>query len=113
MPNRRKDIMDIRALLRHLRAGEKDRSIARALGMARPTVKRYRAWAQHHGLLEGALPSLEALQLLRRIARKCAPVNAGPTPRPRPVDPGRIFADPLKGSNSLRLCQESCGNAHW
>ena len=65
MPNRRKDTMDIRALLRHLRAGEKDRSISRALGMARPTVKRYREWAQQHGLLEGDLPSLEALELLR------------------------------------------------
>ena len=65
MPNRRKDTMDIRALLRHLRAGEKDRPIARALGMARPTVKRYRRWAEQHGLLEGELPSLEALQLLR------------------------------------------------
>jgi len=65
MPNRRKDTMDLRALLQHLRAGEKDRPIARALRMARPTVKRYRTWAEQHGLLEGDLPSLEALQLLR------------------------------------------------
>ena len=57
--------MDIRALLHQLRAGEKDRSIARALSMARPTVKRYREWAQQQGLLEGDLPCLEALQRLR------------------------------------------------
>jgi transposase len=77
MSNRRKDTMDIRALLHQLRAGEKDRSIARALSMARPTVKRYREWAQQQGLLEGDLPCLEALQRLREesLPDPCPPQN--------------------------------------
>lgn len=53
--------MDLHALLRRLRAGEKDRAIARALHLDRKTVKKYRAWSQTQGLLEGPLPDLAAL----------------------------------------------------
>jgi len=54
--------MDIREVLRHLREGESDRAVARALQLSRKTVKRYRTWAVDSGLLEGPLPSLGELQ---------------------------------------------------
>lgn len=67
--------MDIHAVLRHVRAGETDRQIARALGMSRPTVRRYREWAAQQGLLEGELPDLEALQVRQATT---LPVNRPP-----------------------------------
>ncbi len=56
--------MDIRELLRHLREGQSDRGVARALKVNRKTVKRYRSWAAERGLLEGPLPSLSDLHSL-------------------------------------------------
>jgi len=56
--------MDVRELIRHIRATESDRAVARATGAHRRTVQRYRAWAQTHRLLEGPLPPLEAVQAL-------------------------------------------------
>jgi hypothetical protein len=57
--------MDLHALLRRLRAGEKDRSVARALDIDRKTVRKYRRWAAAQHLL-GAdpLPDLAALHAL-------------------------------------------------
>lgn len=59
--------MDVRELLRHLRTTASDRAVARAMGVHRQTVQRYRQWAQGQGLLEGALPPLEELQ--QRVAQ--------------------------------------------
>jgi transposase len=56
--------MDIRELLRHMRQGQSNRAIAKALGIDRKTVSRYRAWAVEQGLLEESLPSLSALHNL-------------------------------------------------
>lgn len=56
--------MDIRELLRQYRAGQSDRAIHRDLNVNRQTIAKYRAWAKEHNLLEGDLPSLEALQHL-------------------------------------------------
>lgn len=59
--------MDIRNLVRHLRATTSHLSaIQRATGLNRRTLARYRTWAQTHGLLEAdrALPTLEELQRL-------------------------------------------------
>jgi transposase len=53
--------MDIREILRQIRAGQSDRAIHRALGIHRETVKKYRQWAQEQGLLEGELPPVEDL----------------------------------------------------
>lgn len=66
MPGRRKDIMDIRELLRHIRATQSDRQVQAATDIDRRTVKKYRAWAKEQGLLEGPLPSVEELQ--QRVA---------------------------------------------
>lgn len=56
--------MDMRELLRHLRATTSDRAIQRDTGIDRRTVQRYRAWATEHQLLTGPLPPLDALQRL-------------------------------------------------
>jgi transposase len=56
--------MDVRAVLVLFRAGHSERQVARELGVARETVRRYRKWAAGQGLLEGELPPLEELQPL-------------------------------------------------
>jgi transposase len=62
MPQRKKDAMEIREVLRRVRAGESDRTIAQTLEIDRKTVRRYREWAAEQGLLEGDLPPLADLQ---------------------------------------------------
>jgi transposase len=64
MAGRRIALMDIRELLRYLRAQDSDRAVQRDTGLDRRTVQRYRAWAAAHGLLSGPLPTLEDLQRL-------------------------------------------------
>jgi hypothetical protein len=56
--------MDIRALLRHLRADDSDRAVQRATGVDRRTIQRYRTWAGEQGLLRGPLLAVEELQRL-------------------------------------------------
>ncbi len=57
--------MEIHRLVQHLRAGDSDRHIQRALGVHRNTVKKYRLWAQAQGLLEG--PMLSPAQIHTRL----------------------------------------------
>jgi len=64
MAYRRIATMDIRELIRLLRAGERDRRIAQLLGHNRRTIMRYRQWVVEQGLLEGDLPGPAALQRL-------------------------------------------------
>jgi transposase len=64
MPGKRKETMDIREMLRHLQRGQSNRAVAKALGIDRKTVARYRTWATEQGLLEESLPSLSDLQRL-------------------------------------------------
>jgi transposase len=64
MPGKRKETMDIREMLRHLRRGQSNRAVAEALGIDRKTVARYRCWASEQGLLEDCLPPLSELQEL-------------------------------------------------
>ena len=74
MPGRRTDTMDIREIIRRLRAGESERQIAAAMGVNRKTAGRYHRWAQEHGLLSGVLPPLEELQtLIEKTWRASAP----------------------------------------
>ncbi len=54
--------MDVREILRQIRAGESDRAIGRNLSINRATVKKYREWAQDEGLLAGELPPIEEVQ---------------------------------------------------
>lgn len=77
--------MEIREILRQVRAGESDRAIHRNLGVHRETVKKYRAWATEQGLLAGELPPVEELQ-----ARLAATLPELPVPRtPSSVEPYR------------------------
>ncbi len=64
MSDRRTNLVDIRAILMQLRAGVSQREIERELKLNRRTVKKYREWAERHGLLKGELPPLEELQAL-------------------------------------------------
>jgi hypothetical protein len=65
--------LDVRELIRRLRAGESNRAVARALSIARQTVGRYRAMARAMGWLEGDLPTLDALD--RELVSMMAPSN--------------------------------------
>jgi transposase len=65
--------MDIREILRRLQAGQSNRAIARATGINRKTVGRYRAWAAKHGLLSGPLPPLGELHQLVEDTLKSSP----------------------------------------
>ncbi len=56
--------MDIRELVRQLRANDSDRAVQRDTGIDRRTVQRYRIWAAEQGLLTGPLPALEEVQAL-------------------------------------------------
>ncbi|RRR77950.1 MAG: IS21 family transposase [Candidatus Viridilinea halotolerans] len=76
MAGRRIEIMDIRELVRHLRATASDRAVQRDTGVDRRTVQRYRAWALEHQLLSGPLPALDELQ--RLVA---ATLTASPPPQ--------------------------------
>jgi transposase len=76
MAGKRFDLMQIRELLRHLRASASNRQVHRDTGVHRDTVKKYRAWAAQHDLLDPAkpLPSLEELhQLVEATLVKPAP----------------------------------------
>jgi len=64
MSDRRKSVVNIRAILMELRAGVSQRQIEREMQINRRTVKKYREWAEEHGLLTGELPPLEELQEL-------------------------------------------------
>lgn len=64
MAGKRKKIVDIYALLQHLRAGASNRGIKRDLGIDRRTAQKYRDWAEEYGLLNGTLPPIEELYQL-------------------------------------------------
>ncbi len=68
METRRLLTMDVHALLRRVRANEKDRAIARAMNLSRNTVKKYRAWFAAENLLVGPLPDLAELDRRLRAA---------------------------------------------
>lgn len=59
---KRKDIVDIFALLQHIRAGQSNRKIGQLLSMDRRTVQKYRKWAREEGLDEQeSLPPIDEL----------------------------------------------------
>jgi transposase len=74
MSQRRIVTMEVMEVLRLLRMGESDRSVAACLGHTRRTVAKYRAWAQEQGLLAGELPSAAAVhQVLATTLPELAP----------------------------------------
>ncbi len=84
--------MDVREILRQIRAGESDHAIRRNLGVHRATVKKYREWAAAQGLLAGDLPPVEELQ-----ARLEATMPVPPPPRQTSsVEPYRAQVEKLR-----------------
>lgn len=57
-------VLDIREMVRRMRAGSGDRETARAMGVGRNTAAKYRAWAKQHGWLElsSELPDAATIQ---------------------------------------------------
>ncbi len=84
--------MEVREILRQIRAGESDHAIRRNLGIHRATVKKYREWATEQGLLEGELLPVEDLQ-----ARLTATMPVTPPPRQvSSVEPYRVQVEKLR-----------------
>lgn len=76
-------ILDVRELVRRVRAGQTDRAIARELGVARKTVTKYRKLARTAKLLEGPLPPAGELKarldgILPPSRPPCTPYKAAP-----------------------------------
>jgi transposase len=83
MAGKRKKIVDIYALLQHLRAGDSNRRIKRELGIDRRTVQKYRGWAEEYGLLRGTMPPIEELyQLLEETMPTQQPPQSQSTVEP-------------------------------
>jgi len=64
MARRRLDTMDVYEILRLVKLGKSNRTIASTLDIDRKTVGKYRSWAEKQGLLTGELPSREELYRL-------------------------------------------------
>jgi len=88
--------MDIRELLLELRTTPSDRAVARATGVHRETVKRYREWATAQGLLTGPLPPLEELQTL--LAQTLPTLQ--PPQNTSQVEPYRALVAQLRQENA-------------
>ncbi len=72
-------MFDIRELLRQLRAQESGRAIHRALGLGRPTIAKYRRWAEQAGWLDPAQPLPSLAEINTRLQATLA------TPPPQTV----------------------------
>jgi len=84
--------MDIREIIRRVRAGQSNTAIHRDLGIHRRTVARYRDWAKEQGLLEGELPALGELhQLLDKTLEQEPPPQNVST-----VEPYREMVEELR-----------------
>jgi transposase len=84
--------MEIREILRQIRAGESDRAIRRNLGIHRATIRKYREWAAAQGILEGELPAVEDLQA--RLAATLPEVT--PPQQKSSVEPYRAQVEQLR-----------------
>ena len=87
--------MDIREIIRRVRAGQSNADIHRELGVNRRTVSKYRTWAEEQGLLEGELPELGELQRLLEtsLPEKQPPQNVSQ------VEPYRELVEKLRREN--------------
>jgi transposase len=92
MPGKRKDTMDIREILRRLRKGQSQRTIAKALGIDRKTVGRYHQWAQAQGLLARPLPLSSELHHLLEETLSSPP----PPQNTSSVEPYRPLVEQLR-----------------
>jgi transposase len=86
MAGRRKDVLDIREIVRRFGLGERDRRIARDMGTSRNTIAKYREWAAREGFLEAELPAPGVIEERLKAARP--PREPGPASS---VEPFRAF----------------------
>jgi transposase len=70
--------MDVMELVRLLRMGESDRSIAGCLGHTRRSIARYRAWAQEQGLLQKEQKEALAAAEVHRLLAQTLPLTPPP-----------------------------------
>jgi len=75
---RRRDVLDVREILRRLQLGQGDRAIARDLSLSRKTVTKYRQWAVAASLLTGPLPEPATLQALLAASLPLTPPPRSP-----------------------------------
>jgi len=115
MANRRKDTMDIRELLLHMRAGSSDRQIERDTGIDRRTVKRYRDWATAQGLLQGLLPPLEEVQaqLSQTMPAPLPPQNVSSVESFRDVIVQLVKEDVETAAIKCRLEERGYTGSYW
>lgn len=93
MAGRRLMTLDVRELIRRLQAGQKHRQIARDLGVARKTVRKYRDLAERQGLLAAPLPAAADLD---RVLTEMVPES--PLPRQQyKAAPWRTVIEELRG----------------
>ena len=64
--SRRTNVLDLREMIRHFKAGDSIRTTAKALGLNRETTGNYRTWLAAQGWLEGELP--DAAEIDNRLA---------------------------------------------
>ena len=89
---RRKDVMDVREVLRQLRMGEGNRAIARRMRSCRKTIAKYRMWAEERGLLEGDLPEAGVLD---KVLKETDSFN----PTISKVEPYREIVEEMRKNN--------------
>jgi len=100
MSQRRIATMEVMEVLRRLRMGESDRSVAACLGHTRRTVAKYRAWAEEQGVLTGALPTAGELH---RLAAQTLPA---------PLVAHRILGDAVEPGEEAVLAGDTALAKH-
>src|SRR5262245_55786731 len=94
MAGRRTSLMDIRTVVRYLRATPNLSAIGRATGLNRRTIRRYHRWARAQGLLDPTRP-LPELEALRDLASTTLSLAAPPPQTISSVEPYREVVSPL------------------
>lgn len=78
MAGRRCDVLDVREMLRRLRAGDSVRRVTRDLGAGRNTVKDYKRRFEERGWLDPAAPLPSAEQIDEVLGRRATTLPATP-----------------------------------
>ena len=83
MAGRRKDVLDVRELVRRLKLGQSERDVVRDLGVCRDTITKYKKIARAEGWLDRAeLPTPGEVEL--RLAARAPQTIMGPPPAVEP-----------------------------
>ena len=90
MAGRRRDVLDVREMVRRWKHGETDRQVARDLGAGRHTVAKYHKLAAAAGwLARSDLPTAGEIDL--RLSAVVTKARVGPRPKPKPpLSLGRV-----------------------